>query len=131
MKRNQLKRTLYIAAAASIAGKCEVNAFVNSNHPSSKCDSQISKYNCNDFPPLQMASLSEETSTSDRSSKPQQEMFPLVDSKDSDLSEFLGRNLLGGEGRSIHCDDSDFPLLMSVTDEQREFDLKLGKALDT
>lgn len=140
-RRNQLKRTICFAAAATIATTThQSNAFVNTN---SQCTSTSTiphhsthSYKTNaaihsniihdtNRKALSMSALSENI--------PQQETLPLIDSAEhNELSEFLGRNLRD-DGRSINCDsdDSGFPLLMSLTDEQREFELKLGKALDT
>ncbi len=137
-KRNQLKRTLYIAAAATIATSNQANAFIHSNAvqclgatdtiPSSSSSLFVGhKDNTNppdSLSPAYMSSLSDQTSI------PQQETLPLIESSEqNELSEFLGRNL-SDKSRSITCDAS-FPLLMTLTDEQREFELMLGKALDT
>ena len=165
---NKIRRTLCLITAASIVSPTQlaVNAFIQpSTDQCSIITSSSSSSSSSSSTSMGMSIISNNkdngipqhtvpTSTDDDES-----ILPMImDAVDSDseLSEFLGRNLIPGigthsgttsvtgtgtrtgtsasdtpSGKANTNEHSEFPLLMSTSDEQKEFELKLGKALDT
>lgn len=129
MKSNntKLRRTICFAAAATLVQSSQVNAFTQPD--------QCKVVNNNIFQHTpQKASEKNDINTSitalsDQVS--QHDALPLFKA-DSELTEFLDRKLNPGGGLfSLDNSETDLPLFKTLTDEQREFELMLGKALDT
>lgn len=121
MRNLKFKRAMGLVSAVTVLHTSTVNTFTQ---PDVTSTSRLCNSNNN---AIISASYSSSSSLSSHIS--QHDSIPSIDT-DSELSEFLGRNLSADILGKCKVEDN-LPLFMTLSDEQREFDLKIGKALDT
>jgi len=120
-----MSKRLQIKLCAILAATFHCNAFVETIH----CNKIPGSQNANDAGRDQGITALSALSPQQQ----QQENDSLNTSNvkvESELSEFLGRTLMPGAATAT-TQHTDFPLLMSISKEQQEFDIMIGRALDT